>query len=464
MIRALAALGVLTGCGRIGFDGRDGAGGDAAQTGQRWVRVYPSMTGANGRVSAAVPDGAGGAAAVVPFQGTIQVDDAAITAQGTGVNSLVTTIRPDSTTGWVHALHSGFHCDMRAVDVVPGGVLAGGLTSGPLDGSGDPCDLGAQAPQDPLVIAYAGDGTFGGTTTWDATGANAQLWQVRVAPDDTRAILGVYGGTLTINGVALPPAGGGGDAAFVARVGGGAVPPWQYGFTSATDVYPRVLDLDPTTGDVCIAGWFDSTTTIVGTVVTTVGGNDVWVARLGPDGAAKFVRSLGSAAADDVGGVIAGSDGGCALAVRYSADLPLGGATAALINQGGSDVAVIRLAPDGGVVGAAPIASPGNEVPEGLVLAAGVVFVAIGFDAPLAIGATPLTPQGLDAALIQLTGDAADTVAEVITGAGDVDLFGTAARGNDVVMYGAYTGELRIGAFTDTRADQSAFVMAADLR
>lgn len=231
---------------------------------------------------------------------------------------------------------------------------------------------------------------------------------------------------------------------------------------SASDVYPRVLDLDEASGDVCIAGWFAATTTIAGAPLTSAGSDDVFVARLGPDGAAKFVRSLGSTAQDDVWGVIAGSDGGCAIAMRYNADLPLGGAAGTLMNHGGPDAAVIRLDADGAVAGAGSIGSPGNEVPAGLVTVRGNVFVVVELDAPLTIGSTSLTPQGRDAALIQLLGDTMDSVAGVITGAGDVDVFGAAVRGGDVVIYGQYTGELRIGAFTDTRADPSAFVVLAE--
>src|SRR5678815_914302 len=39
-----------------------------------------------------------------------------------------------------------------------------------------------------------------------------------------------------------------------------------------------------------------------------------------------------------------------------------------------------------------------------------------------------------------------------------------AARGDDVMIYGDYTGELRIGDFTDARADDSGFVMATTVR
>src|SRR5262245_60199534 len=130
------------------------------------------MTGGQARVAAAVADGMGSAVAVIPFLGTITVDDAAITAQGTGVNSVITAIRSDATTAWTHALHSGLHCDLRAVELADGRALAGGLTSGPLQGSGDPCDLGVQTPQDPVLFDYSQDGTYAATVSWDAAGAN----------------------------------------------------------------------------------------------------------------------------------------------------------------------------------------------------------------------------------------------------------------------------------------------------
>ena len=78
------------------------------------------------------------------------------------------------------------------------------------------------------------------------------------------------------------------------------------------------------------------------------------------------------------------------------------------------------------------------------------------------VGAATLTPEGRDVALIRLTGDTPDTVAGVITGTGDVNVDAVAVRGGELVVSGDYTGELRIGAFTDMRADQSGFVLATE--
>jgi hypothetical protein len=459
---------IAAGCGRIGFDAnRDGGGGDddvadaAPPTGLRWVRFYPATAaGSTARVTAAAPDGTGRVAAVVPFEGTVQVDGVDVITTGFGLDTIVTSIERDAATAWSHQLHAGFNCDMRAIEVVPGErVITGGLTSGPLLGDGDPCDLGAGGVQDPIVIDYQPDGTHAATAFLDATGQNAQLWQVRAYPDGSRALFGVYRGNLTIDAMALPTATA--ESAYIARTAGATT--WRYGFTAAADVYPQVLDLHAN-GDVCITGWFSGTVTILGALLASAGSEDVWIARIGPDGTPRFAASMGSTGADRPYGVIAREDGGCVVAVRYTADLPLGGAAGALVHQGGADAAVIRVDAAGAPTSATTIATAGNDAPAGLAETGGATFVLVQHDGPLTIGATTLTPQATDAVVVQLADAGTAAVAAVLTGTGTINNYGIAARDGEVVVYGTYTGELVIGPYADTQALASGFVMAADLR
>jgi hypothetical protein len=455
---------VAAGCGRIGFDAnRDGgATADAAPpTGLRWVKFYPAANPTSfARVTAAAPDGAGGAVAVVPFEGTMQLDGLDIVTTGFGLDTLATAVQASGSTTWSHQLHAGFNCDMRAVHVVPGDrAIVGGLTSGPLLGDGDPCDLGANSPQDPIAIDYLPDGTFVGRTVWDATAQNAQLWQIRSYPDGSRALFGIYRGNLTIDGLVLP--GATAESPFVARTGGSAT--WAHGWPSATDVYPHSMDLGAD-GDVCITGWLTTNVTILGTPLATAGGDDVWIARLAPDGAPRFVRSIGGTGGEHPFGVIAMPGGGCMVAVGFGADLPLGANAGTLVHQGATDTAIVRLDPAGEVIRAATIASAGTEQPGGLVLTGEAVFAVVQVNAPLTIGSTLVDPQGGDAVVVQATYDLDLSVAAILTGAGSVSSYGAAARDGDVVVYGTYTGELVIGPYADTRAAESGFVMGADLR
>jgi hypothetical protein len=424
---------------------------DAAipSTVQRWARTFPTTT--RGWIDGAEPDGAGGAVISTGFSGSIDLDGATLPPMGGGVNTIVLRVDAEGRTLWSDQLYAGFHCDMRTIDILPSGdVIAGGYSIGGSLGTGEPCDTGVGSPQDPTMLQYTGTGSYVARTLFDARSDNAQIWEIEPYADGSLAVLGLYGSALTIGGVDLPCCGGG----FFARVG--TESPWQYGLVGART---EEMDLDAG-GELCVTGWLGTPMTILGTSLTPLAGDDAWVARVRADGTPVFVRSLGSTGVDQSRGIVATAGGGCTALIETDGDLVLGGAVGTIASMGANDVVVVELDAAGSATAAGVIGGAGNDLGVGLAMAAGALYAVVGLTSPTTIAGTSLTPAATDAVVVELDGVTPLRVVHTITGGGDLFVKGASARRSDLLVFGAFVGEIVSGSLTETSAIRSGFVVA----
>lgn len=155
----------------------------------------------------------------------------------------------------------------------------------------------------------------------------------------------------------------GGDDLFVASYTASGALRWAFGVGGNGLDGGHRARLDPQT-NVIVSGWFTGNADFDGGAGTAVvsagstnGGSDAFVAKYGPDGAFRWVRSLRPVVANTNDGISAGLwvDGegrSCATGQFFGNTLfETGYGTVTLTNAGSSDLFLVRLAPDGALAG-----------------------------------------------------------------------------------------------------------------
>jgi hypothetical protein len=163
----------------------------------------------------------------------------------------------------------------------------------------------------------------------------------RVAVDSVGNLLltGSAAGKIDFGGGALSSVGG--TDIFVAKLTSGGVHLWSKLYGAAGNQDGRDLAVDPG-GAVLIAGDFTTTADFGGGVLTSAGATDGFVVKLDPFGAHVWSKRLGDAVAQSVAGVAADKSGVFVAGTFAGIVNPGGGA---LTSAGATDVLVAKLAP-----------------------------------------------------------------------------------------------------------------------
>ncbi len=103
-------------------------------------------------------------------------------------------------------------------------------------------------------------------------------------------------------------------------------------------------------GSLALAGWFEGTFGFElpeQPVLTSLGGTDVFMALIRPDGTVEHVDQFGGEGDDEPRGVAVGPGGEIALTATFHGDARLGETGETLHSKGGSDIAVASFSADG---------------------------------------------------------------------------------------------------------------------
>lgn len=163
----------------------------------------------------------------------------------------------------------------------------------------------------------------------------------RVALDavGNRIITGSAAGKVDFGGGLLTSAGG--NDIFVAKLTSGGMHLWSKLYGGATDQDPRDLAVDPS-GAVLVAGDFTGTVDFGGGALASAGVTDGFIVKLDPFGAHVWSKKLGDAMAQSVTGIAADATGIFAVGT-FAGAVTFGGAK--LTSAGGTDVMLAKLAP-----------------------------------------------------------------------------------------------------------------------
>lgn len=180
----------------------------------------------------------------------------------------------------------------------------------------------------------------------------------------------------------------------------------RYGGTSWTEEASQNIDhsvavMTPTSGGFLAAGPLASTLSpFDGPSLTTVGGNDVWVAKVDSNFNAMWAKSFGGAGHEYVDALLELSDGNIIAAGRGQADFTAGDML--MHSGGGNDIYVVRLNSVGDATGGTMFGDAGDDQVNGVAADADSIVVVGGTDGPLNIGGMLPEGGGDDAIVIKL--------------------------------------------------------------
>ena len=270
-----------------------------------------------------------------------------------------------------------------------GNVLLAGSFQGTVDFGGGP--LTSAGGSDIFVAKYtsAGDyiwaGRFGGA-------GDDLAYGLAVDPSGNAVVTGAFQGTADFGGGALTSAGD--FDVFVARY---AAANGDYQWASAyggplADSASSVA-VDPS-GNVLITGTFNGMASF-GSALTSTGGADVFLAKLGPTGTALWARGYGGPLDDFANRVAVDKDGNAVVAGYFSGAASFGGTP--LQSAGGADAFVARYDATGAPQWAKALGGAGDDVANGVAVDGSGDVVALGvFQGTVSFGGGALTATGPD--------------------------------------------------------------------
>ncbi len=151
---------------------------------------------------------------------------------------------------------------------------------------------------------------------------------------------------------------GSADAATADAATSTAPPLFATRFGGAQNQWAWSVATDPA-GDVVIAGDFEGTFDLGGGPLVSAGGIDVFVVKLGPDGAHKWSRRFGSEGDQRVDGIAVDASGNIGLTGSFSGSLDFGGG--ALTSARGADAFFAKLDGQGNHLWSKSAGSPDTE-------------------------------------------------------------------------------------------------------
>jgi len=278
-----------------------------------------------------------------------------------------------------------------------------------------------------------------------------------VGTDDAgnATIAGDFSGTANFGALVLVSAGG--LDGFVARFDAAGNPMWAVRHGGAGDNNNPGLRVDPT-GVAYVAGSFPNTATFGVTTLTSRGSNDAFVAKLDNTGAFQWARQFGGPGDDQGNDVAFGPGGAVHLAGRFQGTVTNG--TNVLTTTGGNEIFLTKLDAAGSVLWTRQAGGISNDVAFGVAAdGAGNVFVTGTIGGPATFSSTPVANAGLDDLFITKF-DAAGVIQWVKTAGGTLANSGhrveTDAAGNAYVA-GDFSGAWSLDSFPLTAGGGSDF-------
>lgn len=256
-------------------------------------------------------------------------------------------------------------------------------------------------------------------------------------------VTGIFGLTATVDNGTLRSAGQ--MDAFVVRFSKSGSLQWALSIGGQTDDGSGGVGVD-SRGDSLVAGQFKGTATCGQTVLTAVGGTDIFLAKIGLDGGVHWCKRIGGGFDETVGNVAVSDTGLVGLAGSFATSTDVGGGSVSSAGFYDAFVAVYS-ASDGGHRWSRRIGGTGYDGANGITFdtASGVLLTGYFglFGGSADFGAGAVTPQGgADAFVAKYGADDGKYVWANKFG-GDYDDYGNAVTvdlSGDVVVAGEFQG------------------------
>ncbi len=279
-----------------------------------------------------------------------------------------------------------------------GTVIIGGLTQKSAISFG-----GAEVPPGAFVAKFTTDGQH----VWSKSLGSGQCVgfaftataAVSLTPQGDVIVGGGFCGSIDFGDGPISATSGGNTDAFIAKLrgsdGSGKVSDggWARTFGDNKGQYVSVAQVDAA-GSILVAGGFSGTIDLGPGPVTSVGGSDVFLAKLFPGGATSWARSFGSASDESPQGLTVDNLGGPAITGTFGGTVDFGGGPAT--HKGGYINGFLAKYTNGNTFQWAK--TFGGDAPvNGLCVSAdggGNLFLAGDFQGSIDLGAGPLIATG----------------------------------------------------------------------
>lgn len=328
-----------------------------------------------------------------------------------------------------------------------GAALFGGRFGWDLDLGGDTRGVG--------VLSAGGESVFAARMvspvdiSWSiASGASGSpvLRTIAPAADGGVVMAGYFSGAFALGGP-IHESAGLGDI-FVARLGPGGEPLWSASFGDA-DEQQRVAAAVAGDGDVVLAGSFAGTMKLGGSTLTSAGDNDVFVARLGPEGEHRWSLRFGDGDVQELTEVAVDGEGAVVLVGFFRGQFDLGGAP--LVAPADHPVAFVgKLEADGSHLWSRALGGDGFDLygnaPRVGVDGEGAVYVATAYDGAIDFGDGPHGASNKDVAVGKLAADGAVLWSRGFGATGDQECDDLAVNaGGEIALIGGPSGGVDFG-------------------
>jgi hypothetical protein len=202
------------------------------------------------------------------------------------------------------------------------------------------------ASGDLLIVRFSPAGCARWTRTWDTPDYIEYLFGIAIASDGNPFVAGAFWDQLDLGAVTLD---GTGFDGMVMKLDDSGTPQLALALTGAQDG-ERFYDIASSRDgeSVAVVGTFDDTATFGGATVTSLGDDDIIVAKLNASGAVQWVRAFGGAGSDMPRAVTVTADGNVVVVGQTdSPSLDLGGGPLPAPSSTQRDSFILMLAADG---------------------------------------------------------------------------------------------------------------------
>jgi len=266
-----------------------------------------------------------------------------------------------------------------------------------------------------------------------------------IAPTGDSGVLlaGAMSGALDLGSQTLTSAGG--RDGYVAKLGAEGETGWGWRFGDAGYQAATSVTVD-VAGNVFVAGLFSGAAAWGGEPVESRGGYDVLLAKLGPDGTPLWARGFGDARDQRAWGIASDGVGGSIVVGEFAGNLSFG--TSTLASAGAEDIFVAQIGAGGDVLWARRFGDATAQVGRRIAVdREGNLLVGGEFTGSLDLGGGPLAGAGVGGLFIgKLDSKGQHLWSKGFPGSGPSRVEGLAVSvQGDVVITGVLAGSLEVG-------------------
>ena len=282
-------------------------------------------------------DGANDVVVAGVFYGSIDFGLGPLACQGER-DVFVAKLDPNGQALWAHGYGGPGYQDATSVAVDQAGdIVVGGVFDPPLDFGGGALPSGGG--RDAFVAKLDPAGAHLWSRSFGADGDQA-VEHVAIDSQGHVVLVGHFSGSVDFGGGAVVSQGA--RDAFVVKLDADGELEWSRTFGDAGDQAAMGAAIDPQ-DEILVSGEFEGTMVLDATTLTSAGGSDAFVIKLGPAGNVLWSRSFGDSDWQVARGIAADASGGALLAAHFQGSVAVDGQT--LTSNGGSDLLLTKLEP-----------------------------------------------------------------------------------------------------------------------